>query len=714
MGLCLIATVSLFPLLAWSWTGLGGILLAAAGLGLVIFVHELGHFAVARMCGVKCDKFMIGFDFGGLKLSRQWGETEYGIGVFPLGGYVKMFGQDDDPSKIAEQMEATGVDENSEFAVEKVGPDGKKRWVDRRSYQAKSVPQRMAIISAGVVMNMIFAVIFAFIAYGLGVEYPPCVISQTTPGSPAWLAGLTAGDEIVEVAGRKRPSFEDLMHGVTLGDIDAGVKFKVQRTDATGATGAVEELLLKPDKTPAGPKIGVFPPATNQIHTQLVTRPFEASPAQVEQLKPGDTIVAVDGQPVNSYRELMAQLVPKSAESVELTIARDGEDEGAKDAGEEDAPATEEVKVTVDAVPARRLGLVMTMGPITAVQPGSPAEEAGLKVGDRIVAVAGQGVGAATGGEQEDPAGLDPVSLAEHFTNPGSQVTLEIRSADAPPESAPREITVQPRVVTWLEHATPGSDMPIPALGLAYAIEPTVQRVLPGSPAAEAGIEPGDRIATVTITRPPTEADDDPAADEPMDLTDEAVTWPGVFEEIGRFGPQASVEVTLKRGDEELKKELTPTDLGGHYIAQRGLLLFPPFRNREVDSVGEQAWLALDKTWHDLTTVVRTVQKLATRQVSTKNLGGPITIAYALFDRTQAGFSSFLLLLTFLSANLAVLNFLPIPVLDGGHMVFLAYEGITGRPANEKLMIALHLVGMALLLTLMIYVTHNDILRFFF
>src|SRR5690348_10035337 len=73
---------------------------------MVIFVHELGHFAVAKACGVKCEKFYLGFDIGGWKLFKyKWGETEYGIGVLPLGGYVKMLGQDDNPNRLHEEME---------------------------------------------------------------------------------------------------------------------------------------------------------------------------------------------------------------------------------------------------------------------------------------------------------------------------------------------------------------------------------------------------------------------------------------------------------------------------------------------------------------------------------------------------------------------------------------------------------------------------------
>ena len=72
-------------------------------------MHELGHFLVAKACGVKCEKFFIGFDIGGYKLSRKWGETEYGIGILPLGGYVKMLGQDDNPANIAEQVRESQV-----------------------------------------------------------------------------------------------------------------------------------------------------------------------------------------------------------------------------------------------------------------------------------------------------------------------------------------------------------------------------------------------------------------------------------------------------------------------------------------------------------------------------------------------------------------------------------------------------------------------------
>ena len=172
------------------------------GLGLVIFVHELGHFSVAKLCGVKCEKFFLGFDVGGKKLwSHKWGETEYGIGVVPLGGYVKMLGQDDNPAKAAEERQrslqhAAAVTHSGDLPHEPTAEEPVA--YDPRSYMAKSVLQRMAIISAGVISNLIFAVIFAAIAYRSGAPYMPTIVGAVTPGDPAWQAGLKPGDKIIQ------------------------------------------------------------------------------------------------------------------------------------------------------------------------------------------------------------------------------------------------------------------------------------------------------------------------------------------------------------------------------------------------------------------------------------------------------------------------------------------------------------------------------------
>src|SRR5882757_2305154 len=224
MSFGLIAALD-WSLLAW----VGIILKVAVGLGAVIFVHELGHFLVALACGVKVEKFMIGFDIGGYKISWRRGETVYGIGILPLGGYVKMLGQDDDPAHIKEQMQKSQVDVHNANAKPIKGPDGETYYVDRRSYLAKSVPQRMAIISAGVVTNVIFAFIFAVIAYGIGVPYEPAIVSEVVPGSPAFQTDIRPGDEIVQINDTVDPTFLQLKGGVTLGDLEHGIQCQIRR-----------------------------------------------------------------------------------------------------------------------------------------------------------------------------------------------------------------------------------------------------------------------------------------------------------------------------------------------------------------------------------------------------------------------------------------------------------------------------------------------------
>jgi regulator of sigma E protease len=111
----------------------------------------------------------------------------------------------------------------------------------------------------------------------------------------------------------------------------------------------------------------------------------------------------------------------------------------------------------------------------------------------------------------------------------------------------------------------------------------------------------------------------------------------------------------------------------------------------------------------DLSLVYKFLHKLTSNQISPRMLGGPIEIAKQAGKSAEEGFSRFLLFLTMLSANLAVVNFLPIPVLDGGHMVFLVYELLRGKPPSEGVVAALSYLGLALILTLMMFVFGLDL-----
>lgn len=198
----LIAATEPSQLLLWG-TFFYNILLVALGLGFVIFVHELGHFLAAKAFGVKCEKFYVGFDvpikIGPIRLPSKllhfkWGETEYGIGAIPLGGYVKMLGQDDDPRRAEEELQRIRKENPNATADD---PD--RIQLDPRSFPAKSVGARMVIISAGVVMNLIFGVLMAAWAFHSGVKYDPAVIGEVIPGDPAWKNGFLAGDRVLRV-----------------------------------------------------------------------------------------------------------------------------------------------------------------------------------------------------------------------------------------------------------------------------------------------------------------------------------------------------------------------------------------------------------------------------------------------------------------------------------------------------------------------------------
>jgi regulator of sigma E protease len=721
----LIFAISFDSLLWWVLV----IVKVAVALGTVVFVHELGHFLVAKACGVKIEKFMIGFDIGGYKLSRRWGDTIYGIGILPLGGYVKMFGQDDDPSHIAEQLQNSQVAANSSDAVEKIGPNGEKYFIDRRSYLAKSVPQRMAIISAGVIMNVIFAFIFATIAYGMGVKYLPCIVSETIPGSPAWQAGLQPGDEIVRLGDREDPTFIQLRGGVTLGDLENGIPCEVRRA----VDGDVVSIPLKPTQE-AGElaTVGIVGPQSLTLNNRLPVYDDSAaakarlvSPADdtvkkdEAKLQSGDMIVSVGGVPVEDFRQYAAELVRSPDEPLLMGVRRplkNAEGDIEAGAGEETAK-TQLLTFEVPTQQLRHFGLVMKMGPITAVQANSPADMAGVKKGDLIVQVDGKSiahVGESLRDSQIASATADAASWVDSLTLPeylqkaameGREVEVTVRRQPSG-KSEGEEFSF--RTVPLVPIGAPVS---ADAVGIAYRMENEVQTVVPSGPAASSEIAAGDRVVSARIIFPKDKKGktQDPV---PVELGADHPNWPALVDAVQFVPAGTQVELSFLRGDskEPTKVNIAPRPAEGIFIAPRGLVFEPIWRVRTAASVSEAVRYGYEETTDSLTMVFRFLQKLGS-QVPFKMLGGPGTIAVAAGDAASQGLSSLLIFLTMLSANLAVINFLPIPLLDGGHMVFLAYEGVRGRPANEKIVLGLHMAGFAFIISLMVFVIGLDIQR---
>ncbi len=692
----------------------------AIGLGAVVFVHELGHFLVAKACGVKCEKFMIGFDIGGYKIARRWGETLYGIGILPLGGYVKMLGQDDDPAHIAEQMQKSQIDAQSENAKLIKGPNGETYFVDRRSYLAKSVPQRMAIISAGVIMNIIFAFIFAVIAYGMGVPYMPSIISETIPGSAAWQAGLEPGDEIVKLGDRTDPTFVQLMGGVTLGDTKNGIVCDV----LNAANGEIKTVTLTPQQKNGGlAMIGVSGPKSLVLsdilpyldnspaaEARLISPPEKELKQGKPELQSGDKIVKIGDTPVKTFRDFAAELARQPEKALEITIERPVKS-ASKRTGTADSPEPVTLKFEVPAHTLREFGLAMKIEPITAVQVNSPASVAGLKVGDVIETVDGKAAG--------ESGGWTPDSLPDLMRQAAEQKRevelVVLRSAAS--TAAPERVTVRvaPRVPTmYYSGATIGAPQGVEALGIAYRVSNEVQSVAPGGSAAQAGIKPGDVVVKATVEYP-NDKNGKPVKPFDLELDKDSAAWTVLVDSVQLLPPKATVTLTLAGSGESKSRDvkITPAPVADVYSALRGFVFEPIKKTRTASTFADQLRFGWDETTDALLMVVRFLKKLGT-QVPLTMLGGPGTIAAAAGGAASQGLSSLLIFLTMLSANLAVINFLPIPLLDGGHMMFLAYEGLRGRPANERVVVALHTAGFVFIISLMLFVIGLDIQRWVF
>jgi regulator of sigma E protease len=188
----------------------GSILAAILVLALVIFIHELGHFLVAKWCDVEVRCFSMGF--GPTVISRTWGETEYRIALIPLGGYVSMAGQDDG------------------FEDEQMAPADPSR-----GFTAKSVPQRAAIIAAGPAFNFGYAfVVFSLVALFFGMPVPTNVpvVGDLTPGAPAEAAGLLAGDTVLSIEGLATDTWESILPPILEGE-GRPVEFLVRGVDGT-------------------------------------------------------------------------------------------------------------------------------------------------------------------------------------------------------------------------------------------------------------------------------------------------------------------------------------------------------------------------------------------------------------------------------------------------------------------------------------------------
>ena len=261
-------------------------------------------------------------------------------------------------------------------------------------------------------------------------------------------------------------------------------------------------------------------------------------------------------------------------------------------------------------------------------------------------------------------------------------------------------------------HQFSRSPLSVPALGVAYEVTSRVADVLPGSPAAKAGLAPGDFITSAVVLPPPKEQLKRlglKQKKETFDFEEGRAGWPELVFFLQSTLPGTTVELHYRRGDAEHAVTVTPEQDPQWFSFERGLNFEPEFFVQSAESWGQAVAWGFDETLNATLAVYRFLQRLSSRDISPRMMAGPIGIISAAAHYAQRGLTDLLMFITLLSANLAVINFLPIPLLDGGHMVFLAYEGIRGKPADERVQTVLAYVGLFLLLVLLVWVFGLDL-----
>ncbi len=231
--------------------------------------------------------------------------------------------------------------------------------------------------------------------------------------------------------------------------------------------------------------------------------------------------------------------------------------------------------------------------------------------------------------------------------------------------------------------------------GVPYLL-PAVGEVKEGSPAAQIGLQKDDRIIEINGT--------------PISRWDEMT-------EIIHNSAGREITLTIRRGEETRVATVIPDrktvkNLFGE-DREVGLIGIGPSGATEImkESVGGAAVLAFQKTWEVIVLTAVSIVKLIQRVIPADTIGGPILIAQMAGQQASAGPLSFFTFMAIISINLGILNLLPIPVLDGGHILFLGIEALRRRPLSEKVIMMSQRVGLALLLMLMAFAFYNDIIR---
>ena len=540
-------------------------------ISVVVFFHELGHLLVGKAVGVRAVRFSIGF--GPRLVSFVRGETEYRISLLPLGGYVKFAG--DNP-------------------YEELAPE------DRGRGFLEQPPWKKGLIAfAGPAANFVLAIALYFVVFAAPHQELAAQVGYVKPQSPAAVAGLRYADRITAIDGEVIQGWSDLQEAI-------------------------------------------------RAHAGL--------PLHLQILRDGRTL--------------------------DLRIV----------------PAVHEEQSPIETVRQGRIGIsaVPRMAEVTVVSPDSPVGRAGVKTFDRVVKLDGQPI-------------ANYEQLAQLLAARTDALKLEVlRPRDPPASSA----TVPPGA-TPSSGATPPKPLPLevaaPAKPGDYGLEPsdlTLFNVQPGSAAEEAGLRRGDRVLAVNGTPVLSWGDE-------VDSALKAAGTQKVALEVRRDGKPLTVSVAqhLRKERDETGVQVEVPDLGalpdlngfadGQYIRVQ-YSLPDAFRRAVLNTGGFVRAQALG------------ISRLITGRISSRAIGGPLMIADVARKAAESGWRDLIVTMAAISVVLGIMNLLPVPVLDGFHVLSALIEAIRRRPLSVRFREVANVVGIALLLTLMLYAFRNDAMRKWF
>ncbi len=668
----------------WLWP----IVQFVVGLGVVIFVHELGHFIVAKAVNIKVEQFALGF--GSRLFGFKKGETDYRVNLVPMGGYVKLAGQED-------------------FGPVKDGASS-----DPRSFSNKPVSSRLSVIGAGVVMNVILAAVLFIIVCMAGIRFPAPIIGGTLPGSPAedadiqWLGksqpssvGLKPGDRILKVDGERITRFNELTALAALAKAGQKFEFLIERRQGDKAMEGTTTISVV--EMGGTLHFGLQPAASTTLASEgdvIANDPFEE----------GDKVLSVNGQPLLHHWQLPTLEEHLNGKPVVITILRNGKEmdvsirptlrmdsgvfylkDGTRVAGKVvdyrpdegsvvlGLPDGTEKTLLLDQViwPARSeildlVGLVPRLR-VTGVVKDSPAYQSGVKPGDVILEY----------GKKVSPSLEEFLHINDQVAETGTTIVVLRKTERLPLKIRPTKH--KGRVVVGI---TAGLDLS----------NPVVAYVRDGSPAAKAGMVPGDMFTGVKEQK--------------------VSNWTELFDALKLFQDKEAVIFSNQGGSAEKEARVgvltadvfSPEDY--RFVLFPGPRGFTTLMGEEVKKNPAAAVIwGFHETWDFITMTYATLISYFRGTVSSKEFSGPVGIGSIAIQAGREGIVPFIYFMAVISVSLAVFNFLPIPVVDGGQAVFLLIEKILGRPVPPKIQNAVTVVGWTLMILLFLALTWNDIAR---